>query len=72
MSGLFFANIKADFDPKKPGAVGECTELIEKTLKELKTDRKLVLKSVLLCEEITALMTEHCTDNARLRVQIKK
>ena len=72
MSGFFFANIKADFDPKKPGTVGECTELIEKTLKELKTDRKLVLKSVLLSEEITALMTEHCTDNARLRVQIKK
>ena len=22
MSGLFFANIKADLDPKKPGAVG--------------------------------------------------
>lgn len=56
MSGRFFANIKAEFDPKDPGAVGACTEFIEKSLTEFKTDRKLALQSVSVPVEALGLI----------------
>ena len=65
-------NRKKSFAVNGGGSVTDCIDFIESSLKDLGIDRKLILKTVLLAEEMIALLIKHGTPDAKIHVRVKR
>lgn len=72
MLGKYVMNRKKSFPAQADGALTNIVTFIEDSLKSLKLDRKVMMRSVLTAEEMTAQMIETADPDTYIRVQIKR
>ena len=68
----YILNRKKSFPAHADGTLAGIVAFIEDSLKYLKIDRKLVMRSVLTAEEMTAQMIETADPDTNIRVQVKR
>ena len=69
---MFFYNQTGKFKADQENVLASCMEFIEDALKKIGTDKKLMLKTLLLAEESAVQIIEHADEGAFVSVQVKK
>ena len=72
MTGRYFMNRKKSFPAHDSGTLTNIITFIEDSLKTLKIDHKLMMRSVLAAEEMVAQMIETADPDTSVRVQVKR
>ena len=65
-------NKKTSFPAKDKNALSDCMAFIEASLRELRVDRKLMVNTLLVAEEMTVQLLEHSGSRGSLRVQVRR
>ena len=65
-------NKKTSFPAKDKNALPDCMAFIEASLRELRVDRKLMVNTLLVAEEMTVQLLEHSGSRGSLRVQVRR
>ena len=65
-------NRKMSFDAGDEGALAGILKFIETSLRELGIDKKLVMRTVLIAEEVSSQLLDSADDGAYMRVQVRR